>query len=54
MYKIPKLHFHRKFLQGVVWCGVVWCVVVVVSLSLVFPASYDECIATGKSGSFND
>ena len=42
-----------------VWCGVVWCVVVDMSLSwwslsLVLPASYDEYIATGKSGAFND
>ena len=33
---------------------VVWCVVVVVSLFLVLLASYGECIATGKSGVFND
>ena len=32
--------------------GWLWCVEM--SLSLVLPASNDECIATGKSGAFND
>ena len=34
--------------------GWAWCGVVEVSLSLVLPASYDECVATGKSGAFSD